>query len=336
MVNKYKPGEYYKGVLKGDRVTISKLITLVESTLPEHNDMANKQLKKLSEINDYVGRAHIIGLTGDKGVGKSTLVDKLETIYSEAGNNVGIVAVDPTSPIHGGSILGDITCIEKVGKHTFIRSMPSRGDTGGLSPGVYGAVMILEAAGYDPIFVETVGTGQTQVDIRYIADTCVLLLAPETSGEIQLMKKGIMEIVDMYVINKCDLDGANILESDLKGSIPLHRINDTKNISIYRTIVNGANSIGVAELMEAFVSTHDELIKSGLVEESRMKRLYEWAITKANSLQVRNASEYFTPDIIKQIYTHEITVYEAVQAAIINQQTKKKQIKRKKKQKKKN
>ena len=157
------------------------------------------------------GRAHFIGITGSPGAGKSTLVDKIIREFKERGKSVGVVAVDPSSPFTGGAILGDRLRMQShaLDPDVFIRSMGSRGSLGGLSHATYEAALILDACGKDVVLIETVGVGQSEVDIVKIADTVCLVLVPGMGDDIQIMKAGIMEIADVFVVNKADRDGAD-------------------------------------------------------------------------------------------------------------------------------
>jgi LAO/AO transport system kinase len=191
-------------VLKGDRSAISRAITVVENGGAERAEI-------LREVYPHTGSAFIVGITGPLGTGKSSLVDLLVQKYREKGRRVGVLAVDPTSPVSGGAILGDrVRMLEhSLDKDVYIRSMASRGAEGGLSRVTRNAARILDAAGFDIIFVETVGTGQTELEIMRVADVIVVVLMPELGDEVQAAKAGLMEIGDIFAINKSDLPGAD-------------------------------------------------------------------------------------------------------------------------------
>ncbi len=193
-----------KLVLKGDRVAISKAISAIEDRDPGSDDL-------LKELFPYTGRSFIIGITGPPGTGKSSLVDGLARIYRSKGSKVGILAVDPTSPVSGGAILGDrVRMIEhSLDPGVYIRSMASRGDEGGLSRAARNAIRVLDAAGNDIIIAETVGIGQAEVEIVQVADLVIVVLMPELGDEIQAIKAGLMEIGDIFAVNKSDLSGAD-------------------------------------------------------------------------------------------------------------------------------
>ncbi|MBX7139121.1 MAG: methylmalonyl Co-A mutase-associated GTPase MeaB [Oligoflexia bacterium] len=197
-------------VPKRDLRAVARLITLSENRAARARTIQSKLFKN-------TGRAHLIGVTGAPGAGKSTLVDQLALAWRKAGKQVAILAVDPTSPFSGGAILGDRIRMVKTAEDSavFIRSMATRGALGGLSHAVSDAVRILDAAGFDIILIETVGVGQAEVDIVKTADTCVVVLVPGMGDSVQSIKAGILEIADLFVINKSDREGADLLHRDL-------------------------------------------------------------------------------------------------------------------------
>lgn len=177
----------------------------------------------MGALAPYVGRAHVVGLTGSPGVGKSTTTNALVGLLREAGQRVGVLAVDPSSPFSGGALLGDRV---RMGDHAldpgvFIRSMASRGHLGGLAWSTPQALRVLDAAGYDVVLVETVGVGQSEIEVAGLADTTVVLLAPGMGDGIQAAKAGILEVGDVYVVNKADRDGADQVRRDLRSMIAL-------------------------------------------------------------------------------------------------------------------
>ena len=196
--------ELSQKVLKGDRLAVSKAITAIENRDQSSGDI-------LKGIFPQTGRAFIVGVTGPPGTGKSSLVDQLVRLYRAKDKRIAVLAVDPSSHVSGGAILGDRV---RMMSHTldsgvYIRSMASRGDEGGLSRAARNAVRILDAAGNDVVIVETVGTGQTEVEIVRVADVVVVVLMPELGDEIQAAKAGLMEIGDIFAVNKCDLPGSD-------------------------------------------------------------------------------------------------------------------------------
>ncbi len=203
-----------EGVRQRETRAIARAISLVEN-----NEIQRLQL--LERLFPFTGHAFKIGITGAPGAGKSTITYQLIPHFVRAGYQVAVLAVDPTSPFSGGAILGDRIRFDEELKGTYIRSLASRGSLGGLSRAVPPAVRVLEAAGYDLILIETVGAGQLQVDVRYVADTVVLLLVPEAGDVIQAMKAGIIEIADLYVVNKADREGATRMRLDLRNALEL-------------------------------------------------------------------------------------------------------------------
>ena len=198
------PMNLVERVLSGNCLAIARLITLVENEDPEAR-------QALAALYPYTGRAHIVGVTGASGTGKSTLVNELAKACRRRGKRVGIVAVDPTSPFSGGALLGDRVRMQELSGDpgVFIRSMATRGSLGGLARATGDAVKVLDAAGYPVIFVETVGAGQSEVEIAEAAHTTIVVTAPGLGDEIQAIKAGILEIADIFAVNKADLEGAD-------------------------------------------------------------------------------------------------------------------------------
>ena len=195
------------GLLSGNRRALAKAITLVESTRPEHRQRAQELLHALLP---HTGRSMRIGISGVPGVGKSTFIEALGIYLIEGGHRVAVLAVDPSSTVHGGSILGDKTRMELLSQRTeaFIRPSPSSGSLGGVAEHTREAVLLCEAAGYDIIIVETVGVGQSETAVAGMTDAFVLLQLPNAGDDLQAIKKGIVELADLVVFNKADIDPA--------------------------------------------------------------------------------------------------------------------------------
>lgn len=195
----------YDGVLNGDRRQLARAITLVESDAARDKEAATQLLEHLKA---HTGKAIRVGISGPPGVGKSTLIEALGMKLIAAGHRVAVLAVDPTSPLSQGSILGDKTRMPNLSKdpHAFIRPSPSRGMLGGVAPGTSEVIQVLEAAGFDVVIVETVGVGQSEVAVAYMVDTFVLLISPASGDELQGAKKGILELANIVAVTKYDGD----------------------------------------------------------------------------------------------------------------------------------
>jgi LAO/AO transport system kinase len=206
-----EPSPLVAGVLDGEQRALARTITKIENREPGYRDL-------VSALHAHTGDAEVIGVTGSPGAGKSTLVDKLASAYRERGLTVGVIAVDPSSPYTGGAVLGDrIRMASNVGDMgVFFRSMSARGQLGGLSTATADAITALDAFGKDRIVVETVGAGQNEVDVVRTADTVVVLVQPGSGDDVQMLKAGILEIGDVFVVNKADVDGAATTVADLR------------------------------------------------------------------------------------------------------------------------
>jgi LAO/AO transport system kinase len=211
--------DLHQSVLQGDRLALARLLTEIE------NDIPAGQLA-LNELFKHTGKAHLVGVTGSPGTGKSSLVNQLALHYRQpanGGHRVAVVAVDPTSPFTGGAVLGDRVRMRELSGDTgvFIRSMASRGSLGGLAAATAGIVQALDAAGYEMIFIETVGAGQTEVDIAKLAHTTLVVNVPGLGDDVQAIKAGILEIADILVLNKADRPGVEAAERALLGMLKL-------------------------------------------------------------------------------------------------------------------
>ena len=204
-------------VLAADPRAIARAISLIEDEDPASSELVRA-------IFSRTGRAYLVGVTGPPGAGKSTLVDRLIAEMRKGGGKIGVIAVDPTSPFSGGAVLGDRLRMQTHAQDdgVFIRSMATRGHLGGLARSTGDAALVLDAAGYDIIVIETVGVGQDEVDIIRTADLSIVTLVPGTGDEVQALKAGIMEIADIFVVNKADRDGADRLASAVDANLSLH------------------------------------------------------------------------------------------------------------------
>lgn len=243
----------------------SRLIRLLD----DRDAIATEVLRALYP---HTGRAQVIGITGNPGSGKSTLTNRLISLYRRQGLRVGVIAVDPSSPYSGGAILGDrIRMMEHFADSgVFIRSLATRGALGGLSRATSDAVHVLDAMGYERVLVETVGVGQDEIDIMRTADTTVVVLVPGLGDDIQAIKAGILEIADVFVVNKADLDGAERTEADLRGLQLLMTAMPAWLPPIVRTVA--ARNEGLVELAEQIANHARHLTTNGNAEQRFQQR----------------------------------------------------------------
>jgi LAO/AO transport system kinase len=261
-------------LLTGDRRAIARLITIIE------NDGAEAQ-EALAALYPHTGQAHIVGVTGAPGTGKSTLVNELAKVYRRRERMVGIVAVDPTSPFSGGALLGDrIRMRDLFGDPgIFIRSMATRGSLGGLARATADAVKVLDAAGYQTIFVETVGAGQSEVDIARAAHTTIVVEAPGLGDDIQAIKAGITEIADIFVVNKADREGADSTALALQMILDLnHRSHLASQEAGWRPPICKTIALrgeGIGAVVEAIEEHAIYLRESGNLQRRERERIEE-------------------------------------------------------------
>jgi LAO/AO transport system kinase len=261
--------EIFDRAIGGERRALGRLITLVERDADDAATIAELAHAK-------AGNAHVIGITGSPGSGKSTLTGQLVKLLGEHGMRAAVLAVDPSSPLTGGAILGDRVRMEDVASpDTFIRSMATRGHQGGLALAVPGVVRVLDAAGYDPILIETVGVGQVEVDIAGTADTTVVVATPGMGDAVQANKAGLLELADLFVVNKADRPGANDVRRDLDLMLDLSHVSGQdlrtgmRPEIIMTTALSGE---GAPELWAAIERHRDAIAGNGQLAQRRARR----------------------------------------------------------------
>ena len=242
-----------KDMLAGKEQALARLITLIERKAPEVPQI-------IAQITARLGNSHIVGVTGPPGGGKSTIVDRLTMKMREEGMSVGVVACDPSSPFSGGAVLGDRIRMQQhyLDSEVFIRSMATRDGRGGLSPTTKEVLKLMDAFGKDFILVETVGVGQTELDIMDAADTVIVVLVPEAGDAIQAMKAGILEIADIFVVNKADREGAEAVAEDLRQMLRLNPKHEWWQVPVLT--VQAVNNIGTDEVYQQ-VKNHRQALQ---------------------------------------------------------------------------
>lgn len=283
--------QLYQGIRDGNRLALAKAISLVEKRHPDCESLLGKLFK-------YTGKAHIIGITGPPGSGKSTLIDCLSKVLREKKKSLGIIAIDPTSPFTGGALLGDRIRMTRHtdDQHIFIRSMGTRGYAGGLARATSDVIKLMDAFGKDIIIVETVGTGQSEVDIVEHVHSTVVVAIPGMGDDIQVIKAGLFEIADIFVVNKADRDDYQKTVHEFRTMLEMNTRQTNKwNIPVLKTIA--INNEGMNTLVSSLEKHYDYLKKENLLTAKQQKRalndfqailkekLYHWCLERIGEEQ---------------------------------------------------
>jgi LAO/AO transport system kinase len=298
-------------LLDGDRRALARAISLVEDDRPEGWEL-------VKEIYPHTGDASVVGFTGPPGVGKSTLIGALTKARREAGRSVGVLSIDPSSPFTQGALLGDRIRLTEhfLDKGVFIRSMANRGALGGLSEAALQAALLLDAAGREDVFVETVGVGQAEIDIIDHADTIVLVLMPGSGDSIQALKAGVMEIPDVIVINKADHPLTDTMVREIRGVLSLANLDRSPEevrgrwrVPILKT--EASRGVGVPELVERLDEHREHILAAGQLDERRARNLRNEVLAIATARMRRRLEEDLGEDaefqaLIEQVVERRI------------------------------
>ena len=290
-------------ILSGDTRAVARAISIVELEGSESGRL-------ISLLHTHTGHATIVGVTGPPGVGKSCLVDRLTRLWRDAQRKVAVLAVDPTSPFTGGALLGDRIRMNRrtLDSGVFFRSMATRGHLGGLAPTTQDAVSILDAAGFDVVVIETVGVGQGEVDISRTAHMSVVVVAPGAGDDVQAIKAGVMEIADVFVVNKSDRDGADRTASEIEAMLMLGSSkSDSERPAVIRTsVVNGA---GIAKLEAAISDLVERVGDDDMRARTRARARVEEILRRR--IGVALAETTILEDALERIVSREIDPYTA-------------------------
>ncbi|HEY9187665.1 MAG TPA: methylmalonyl Co-A mutase-associated GTPase MeaB [Ignavibacteria bacterium] len=296
-------------LFEGNKRVISKAISIIENEEDSSKDLCKR-------IFPRTGKAYRIGITGPPGAGKSTITLRITQNLIKSGFKVGILAVDPTSPFTGGALLGDRVRMQELAleKNVFVRSMATRGSLGGLSKKTRDAADVLDASGKDIIIMETVGVGQSELDIAKASDTTIVVLVPESGDSIQAMKAGLMEIADIFVVNKSDRDGADEAVLAIKNMLELRVEKVGWDIPVHKTIAS--TNQGIDEVVNSIFLHKDYLINSNLLKKKRKNNLINMIheiVSQELKINFWNEEkENYLSNKIENIYNREFCVYDFV------------------------
>jgi len=310
--------DYAGEVLQGSPRAVARVISWLEN----EDKLARPCMESLYP---HTGKAYVVGITGSPGTGKSTLTDKLTQYIREKGLTVGIIAVDPSSPFTGGAVLGDRVRMSQIAQDpgVFIRSMATRGFLGGLAQSTGKVVNVLDASGKDVILIETVGVGQDEVEIMRIVDTTCLVLAPGLGDAIQSMKAGVMEIADVYVINKSDRQGADQLFVEVSHRVDQDAHIRTRSESWISPVIQtvAVNDVGVADVLDAITTHQSHLKETGSLVEKRRKRTEQETLKMIHHEMFRLLRKHLSESgkmeqLVEAIMNHEQDPYSVVEQLI--------------------
>lgn len=299
-------------MLSGSSRALARLITIIEN-----DEKARQQI--LQKIYSYTGHAHIIGFTGSPGVGKSTTVDAVADEFIKRGKKVGIIAVDPSSPFTNGAVLGDRIRMQSrvLDDHLFIRSLASRGKLGGLSKSTNDVVKLMDAYGKDVILIETVGTGQSEVEIVKMAHTTVVVLSPGYGDGIQAMKAGILEIGDAFIVNKADMDGADRTISDIRNTVEYNFSSHAWLPSVLPAVAK--DKAGIPEIVDEFEKHWKFLEESDNLEKKEKERIEQELHDHILSWIEVNVVERLSKDGTKEDWIEKLYSKEADPISLVDE-----------------
>ncbi|GAA0959398.1 methylmalonyl Co-A mutase-associated GTPase MeaB [Actinocorallia libanotica] len=303
--------DYVNGVREGSRAWIARAITLVESTRPDHRELAQAVL---AELTPYAGNARRVGITGVPGVGKSTTIDALGSHLTARGHRVAVLAVDPSSTRTGGSILGDKTRMARLAAdpNAFIRPSPTAGTLGGVARATREAMVVMEAAGHDVILVETVGVGQSETTVAEMTDSFLFLTIARTGDQLQGIKKGVLELADVIAVNKADGDHAMEAKRaarELSGALRLLRGGSERVVPVLTC--SALEDTGLSEVWDQIIAHQDALRESGELDRRRRTQQIRWTWAMVedrllHALRTDPAVQALTPDLERRVADGEL------------------------------